>query len=75
MATRLKSRMQKTESKNLHFSTRISLEYKALKLPWNYMEREESQTSLIEGFKNELLKISEVLSCKKQVLESQNNAL
>ena len=47
--------MQKTELKKFSFFNEISLEYKATKLPQDYMEREESQISLTEGLKAYLL--------------------
>ena len=42
-----KNRIEKSS-----FFNEIFLEYKALKLPLDHMEREESQTSLIEGLKS-----------------------
>ena len=66
-ATCLKSRMQKKELKNFHFQLKkssffneIPLEFKALKLPQDNMEREESQTCLIEGHKQRTEIIQEI---------------
>ena len=54
----LKSGMQKTELKKSSFFNEISLEYKAIKLPQNYMEREESQISLTGSLKWNVEKIN-----------------
>ena len=43
--------MQKTELKKSSFFNVISLENKGTKLPQDYMEKEESKTSLTESFK------------------------